>query len=125
VAAATRAGLPWLVLRAVSDTAADSVPALLNQSRDDGGAVRRGSVVRGLLTNPGALLPLLALRERVRTCADLLAQGVERIMIAMRALDGPSVSSPVVVTGEPELPELPKSPESRGSHKEERDPHGA
>ena len=62
-AAATRTGLPWVVLRAVSDTAADSVPALLNRSRDDGGAVRRASVLWGLLTNPRALRPLLELRE--------------------------------------------------------------
>ncbi len=82
-AAATRAGLPWVVLRAVSDTAADSVPALLNRSRDDGGAVRRGSVLRGLLTNPRALRPLLELRERVRLCAGRLADAVEMTMLGL------------------------------------------
>jgi adenosylhomocysteine nucleosidase len=92
-AAAARAGVRWVVLRAVSDTAADSVPALLNRSRDAGGAVRRGSVVRGLLTNPGALLPLLALRERVRTCADRLARAVELTMVALRARDSVAARS--------------------------------
>lgn len=82
-AAATRAGLPWVVLRAVSDTAAESVPALLNRSRDEGGAVRRGSVAWGLLTDPGALLPLLELRGRVRTCADRLAHAVEMMMLGL------------------------------------------
>jgi adenosylhomocysteine nucleosidase len=95
-AAATRAGIPWVVLRAVTDTAADSIPALLNRSRDDGGAVRRGSVVRRLLTNPRALLPLLALRERVRTCAGTLAHAVAMTMIALRAVD--SASSPATIT---------------------------
>jgi adenosylhomocysteine nucleosidase len=90
-ATATRADLPWVVLRAVSDTAADSLPALLNRSRDDGGAVRRGNVVRGLLTDPRALLPLLELRARVRTCARRLADAVEMTMLGLRAADAISV----------------------------------
>jgi adenosylhomocysteine nucleosidase len=86
-AVASGAGVPWTVLRAVSDTAADSIPSLLNRSRDDGGAVRRGRVAWGLLTAPGALLPLLALRERVRTCAGHLAQAIERTVVALHAAD--------------------------------------
>ncbi len=82
---ASDAGVPWLVLRAVSDTAAESVPALLNRSRDADGAVRRERVARGLLTNPRALMPLLALRGRVRACADGLAGAVERVLAALRA----------------------------------------
>jgi nucleoside phosphorylase len=85
VAGAT--GVPWTVLRAVSDTAADSIPPLLNRSRDEGGAVRRRRVVWGLLTAPGALLPLLALRERVRACAARLAQAVERTVVALQSAD--------------------------------------
>ena len=90
-AIAGQAGVPWLVLRAVSDTAADSIPPLLNRSRDDGGAVRRGRVAWGLLTNPRALLPLLALRERVRACAGHLARAVERTVSALHAADDFSV----------------------------------
>jgi len=82
-AAARRAGIPWLVVRAVSDTAGESVPALLNRSRDAGGAVRRGRVVLGLLADPGAVRPLLALRERVRACADALARAVELTIEAL------------------------------------------
>ena len=92
VAVAARMGVPWIVLRAVSDTATESVPAILNRSRDEGGAVRRGSVVRGLLGNPGALLPLLALRERVRTCAGVLADAVELTVVALGALDAASAA---------------------------------
>jgi adenosylhomocysteine nucleosidase len=94
-AASTRAGIPWMVLRAVSDTAADSIPALLNRSRDGGGAVRRGSVVRGLLTNPGALLPLLELRERVRACAVPLAEAVERTLVKWRTTAARAAALPV------------------------------
>jgi adenosylhomocysteine nucleosidase len=86
-AAANRAGIPWLVLRAVSDAAGEGVPALLNQSRDEGGAVRRGRVVRALLGNPKALLPLLALRERVRVCAAALGDAVAATIDALRAAD--------------------------------------
>jgi adenosylhomocysteine nucleosidase len=101
-AAATRADLPWMVLRAVSDTAADAVPALLNRSRDDGGAVRRASVVRNLLTDPRALLPLLELRERVRSCASRLADAVELTMRGLRAADALFArSTGVALDGDP------------------------
>jgi farnesyl-diphosphate farnesyltransferase len=87
-AVAMRMGVPWMVLRAVSDTAGEAVPALLNRSRDDGGAVRRSSVLRALLANPRALRPLLALRERVLTCAGVLANAVELTVAALREMDG-------------------------------------
>jgi adenosylhomocysteine nucleosidase len=86
-AVAGEAGVPWMILRAVSDTAGESIPALLNRSRDDGGAVQRGRVAWGLLTDPRALLPLLALRERVRTCAGHLARAVEQTLGALHAAD--------------------------------------
>lgn len=92
-ALARRAGVPWLVLRAVSDTAAESLPALLNRSRDDGGAVRRLRVVRGLLSDPRALRPLLALRDRVRACADRLARSVGLVVGALPALDDAAVTA--------------------------------
>jgi adenosylhomocysteine nucleosidase len=79
--AAARAEIPWLVLRAVSDTAAEALPGLLNRSRDDGGAVRRGRVLRGLIADPAALPILLGLGRRVRRCADLLARGAQEIML--------------------------------------------
>jgi adenosylhomocysteine nucleosidase len=84
---AARASIPWLVLRAVSDTSSESVPTLLNRSRDEGGAVRRGRVVRGLLTSPRTLLPLLTLRGRVRTCAERLADAIEPTLAALYDLD--------------------------------------
>jgi nucleoside phosphorylase len=76
VAGAVAAGVPWLVLRAVSDTADESLPPLLNRSRDGGGAIRRGQVLLGLLRQPQALPFLLELRGRVRRCAEVLADAV-------------------------------------------------
>ena len=75
---AARAQLPWVVLRSVSDLASEGLPPLLNASRDDGGAIRRLRVVRGLLTQPSLLKSLLGLRDRVRACADRLCEGIER-----------------------------------------------
>jgi nucleoside phosphorylase len=80
VAAAAAAGVPWLVLRAVSDTAEEDLPALLNRSRDDGGAVRRGRVLLGLLGEPRALPALLALRGRVARCAEVLAAAFPAVL---------------------------------------------
>jgi len=76
VAGAVAAGIPWLVLRAVSDTADESLPPLLNRSRDGGGAIRRGHVLLGLLRRPQALPFLLTLRGRVGRCAEVLADAV-------------------------------------------------
>ena len=95
---AARSNIPWLVLRAVSDTSTESVPAVLNRSRDAGGAVRRGRVVAGLLTSPLTLLPLLGLRGRVRTCAARLAAALEPTLAALRVLDAPAV------LGSPSMP---------------------
>lgn len=69
---ARAAGIPWLILRAVSDTASEDLPELLNRARDAGGAVRRTHVLRGLLTNPGAISQLLTLRGRLARCAEVL-----------------------------------------------------
>jgi nucleoside phosphorylase len=77
VGAAERARVPWAVLRAVSDTAGEALPAILNRSADASGSVNRGRVLRGLLGDPGALPQLLALRKRVAQCAEVLARAAE------------------------------------------------
>ena len=80
VAAAAGAGLPWTVLRAVSDTADEALPALLNRARDEGGAVRRAGVVRGLLGDPGALPALMSLRRRLKLCGEALARAATAVV---------------------------------------------
>lgn len=82
IGAAVQAGIPWIVLRAVSDTADEELPALLNRSRDEGGAVRRGSVVRGLLGDPGLLPALLGLRRRVQMGAGVLSRAIAALLAA-------------------------------------------
>jgi nucleoside phosphorylase len=79
-AAAERAGVPWAVLRAVSDTAAEPVPALLNRCRDGGGAIRRLRVLGSMLAEPGAVPVLLRLRRRLGLCAERLAEATMRLV---------------------------------------------
>jgi adenosylhomocysteine nucleosidase len=88
VAAAETFGIPWIVLRAVSDTAGEALPALLNRSLDAGGAVSRGRVLRGLLGDPGALPVLLTLRKRVAACALVLARAAEATLPVCLAARG-------------------------------------
>jgi adenosylhomocysteine nucleosidase len=86
---AETAGVPWLVLRAVSDAADDGVPALLNRCRDDRGAVSRGRVFSALLRDPRALPALLELRGHVQTCARALAAAIQSLLEAWpAAVDG-------------------------------------
>lgn len=94
VAAAVAAGIPWLVLRAVSDTAGEPLPELLNRSRDAGGAVRRAQVVLGLLRQPRALPVLLALRARVGRCAEVLAAAVSVALSTVFARNPQTGSAP-------------------------------
>jgi len=80
---ATRAGVPSIVVRAISDPAGESLPAILNRSRDEGGAIRRSRVLLGLLGDPRPLPRLLMLRQRVSACARELARAVALIVAAL------------------------------------------
>jgi nucleoside phosphorylase len=92
-----RAGVPSIVVRAISDAAGESLPAILNRSRDEGGAIRRSRVLLGLLGDPRPLPRLLLLRQRVSACARELARAVALIVAALE----PS-SLPVPAGGGPE-----------------------
>lgn len=80
VAEAEGRGIPWLVLRGVSDGADEGLPPFLNRCRDEGGAVRRSAVVRQLFLHPWALPDLLRLRRRVECCAGKLAGRVRTLV---------------------------------------------
>lgn len=73
-------GIPWAVLRAVSDEADEGLPPFLDRCRDEGGAVDRSRVARHLLLHPRELPGVLRLRRRVRRCAEALADAVEKLL---------------------------------------------
>lgn len=75
-------GVPWLVLRAVSDTSDESLPSFLNECHDEGGAIDRSRVATKILSHPGALPTLLGLRERVRRASGRLGEIVEELVVA-------------------------------------------
>jgi hypothetical protein len=72
-------------LRAISDVASEELPALLNECLDDGGAVRRARLAVGLFGQPAALLQLLLLRQRVRSCAEALAAAATSVLAGFDA----------------------------------------
>ncbi|MFQ5690022.1 MAG: hypothetical protein ACE5HQ_07110 [Gemmatimonadota bacterium] len=83
-AAAQEAGVPWTVVRTVSDTASERLPEFLEDCRDAGGAVRRWAVLCHALRHPFAIGALLRIRHQVRRCASGLAVAVERVLDAER-----------------------------------------
>ena len=75
-----RARPPWLILRAVSDTAAEALPPLLNRCLDDGGAdPARALAVAGLLR------AAVGAAAAARACAAACAPAPSRWRAAPRA----------------------------------------
>lgn len=72
--------IPFLVLRAVSDTAEETLPLDFNRFRDADGGIDRRRLKRHLILHPGLLPQLLALRERVQECARRLAVVAEAVL---------------------------------------------
>jgi len=83
VESAVEAGLPWLVLRAVSDAASEGMPEYLNDCRDDLGGVRRGAVALHAFRHPTSTPALLTLKRRTDMCAGRLAAAVETMLPGM------------------------------------------
>ena len=77
---ATEKGIPYFVLRAVSDTASESLPLDFNAFRSSDGSINRGKVARHLIFHPHLVGPLKDLRTRLRECAVSMANVVEEIL---------------------------------------------
>lgn len=78
-AAASR-GIPYLVIRAISDRADENLPAYIARSVGEDGGIRRSSVVFHALRRPGTIPALLALKRRVRMCGEKLSLFLERFL---------------------------------------------
>jgi len=73
-------GVPYLALRAISDTAAESLPLDFNRLRDRRGRVSRVAVIARTLRRPSLVPALFALQRRVSRCAEHLAAAVEAVL---------------------------------------------
>ena len=79
-ASAADCEVPFLLLRAVSDAASEAVPSWLNDCRSARGAISRARVAVRLPLHPRDALRLVQLRGRISTCAESLAESVERLL---------------------------------------------
>ena len=77
-------GVPATVLRAVSDTAADTLPSFLERCRRPDGDLDRRRVVLGAVMRPRSIPALLELRRRVLLCAERLADPTLRLLAPSR-----------------------------------------
>lgn len=77
---ATAAGVPWLVLRAISDAAGDELPLPFGRLSAATGGVSRPRVAAHLALRPWRLPATLELRRRVRRLAASLAELVLEVL---------------------------------------------
>jgi hypothetical protein len=77
--AAELAGVPWLVLRAISDEAHERLPAFLARCRRNDGSLERVRIVARAMPRPSSWIVLSRLAVRTRTCARAIADAVESI----------------------------------------------
>ncbi len=85
VAEAAARGVAAMVIRAVSDDAAEELPSFLDRCRRADGDLDRRRAVLGALTHPASIPKLLELRRRVRLGAESIADLLERVIPVLRA----------------------------------------
>ena len=77
---ASRHGLPWSVLRVVSDAWDEDLPGFLVRAQRADGSVARGRVAFGAIAVPTRIPTLVRLAARVRRASTRLADGAAAIM---------------------------------------------
>lgn len=78
--AASLRGIPYLALRAISDTAEEALPMDFNALRDPAGSVDIRRVTLRALTRPRILPSLWEWRGRVSLCSENLARAVQTLL---------------------------------------------
>jgi len=73
-------GIPYVVLRSVSDAASESLPLDFNEFRSPDGSINRAKIARYLIFHPHLVGPLKSLRTRLRECSVSMADGIEGIL---------------------------------------------
>ncbi len=77
---ASARGIPFLIIRAVSDTAGEELPGYLSECMDEEGGIRRSAVALAALARPASIPALLSMRRRVRDASQRLAAFVESLL---------------------------------------------
>jgi adenosylhomocysteine nucleosidase len=78
--AAARTRTPCLVIRAISDSAAEDLPEVLGRSERPGGGISRAGVALRALVDPAVIPRLLRLRGRVLDGGRRLAAAAEELL---------------------------------------------
>lgn len=73
-------GIPYLVVRSISDRADEDLPDYLAACMGENGAIRRGAVVARALARPSRIPDLVRLRRRVLDCGRELSLFLERFL---------------------------------------------
>lgn len=71
--AASAAGIPFLIVRIVSDASDEELPGYLSGCMDGEGGIRRSAVALAALTHPRSIPALWRMRARVTDCAGRVA----------------------------------------------------
>jgi nucleoside phosphorylase len=82
--AAAETGTPGILVRVVSDSLEEEIPAFIAAARSDEGSVDRRRILLHALCHPSAIGKLLAMRRRVRFCSERLADYIERLLASER-----------------------------------------
>ena len=72
-------GVPFLIVRSITDLLDEDLPLDFNQCRDSEGRVNSSKVMKAALLKPGSINGLLELRKRSELCAERMAVFVRRL----------------------------------------------
>ena len=73
-------GIPYVVVRVVSDAADEALPAFLAEALGTDGSIRRGEVARRALLEPSSWGTLLRMRRRLHDCSAALGAFLARML---------------------------------------------
>lgn len=79
-----RHGVPFLIVRSITDLFDEDLPLDFNQCRDNEGRVNSSKVMKAALLTPGSIKGLLELRKRSELCAARMALFVRRLIAVIR-----------------------------------------
>jgi adenosylhomocysteine nucleosidase len=77
---AAERGVPYIAVRAISDTADEELPAFLVDTVGPDGSIRRGEVARLALLQPSSWGTLLRMRRRLHECSGALGAFLARML---------------------------------------------